>query len=101
MGFPPGARNDSRAPYNHTTRNENDSVDGIVMDENENEYAVRIKMVYERDPEEGLFIKTYEHRRVDYKTPSPGFDSIPEDILDEQIRDIIRDHFNERIIIFQ
>lgn len=88
MGYPPGAEHARHAPYNQfSSGNIVDTIHDIVTDEDCNEVECTVDVVY---------AKTGSHVQViSYEVKTRKQHDIPEDILDEQVRDIIREQFNE------
>lgn len=89
MGYPPGAEHSRHAPYNQRFTQGaclNEVVD-VVTDAECNDFECTVKYWFEQ----------YEmHVQIgSYEVKIRKTHNIPDDILDEQVRDIIREQFNE------
>lgn len=93
MGYPPGAEHDSSAPYNGVAiRPKYDKVKDVVTDEDCKEYDCTVEYRYRQDD--------VDVEIESYKVIIKAAHNIPEDILDEQVRDIIKEQFSERTEIY-
>lgn len=83
--YPPGAANDSRAPWNATSpKRYGETLDGEVYDKDGNPLPVSIEYGYSLDPEtEHKIIDDYSHKFTNPEDAKKADDSVDTDIRDQ------------------
>jgi hypothetical protein len=90
MSYPPGAAHDSRAPYNKPDSElRTERLKDVVCDVYSIEYDIIVNYWYVINDLGEHILKGYDH--IPQKV-----EKIPVDILDEQVRDLISEHHDDK-----
>jgi len=88
--FPPGAANDPRAPYNQSSSDDKKvEFDSELEDSEGDKHPVHINYQYQEDRDGRKYITDYSH---EFK---PETTAIPNEYIDEMIRELISDNIGK------